>query len=165
MKMILSWLATAAVICLAIYLSHMPLTAVIQPSALILVLGPQLIFLIFEYGQNIFGFISRLSQNAATELDQGNLAKAIALGMLFSAFGYILGTIQIMRNLNSVDQIGPGIALSLMSALYSAVTPILFIRSLSKEQLKTISFTLGMYIFLAATAALSLTFFALHTLK
>lgn len=165
MKLLLSWLATAIIICLAIHLAHMPPTVVFHGSALLLVLSPQLIFLLNEYGSGILGFISRLGRTNATEADQTNLVKLAALGALFSAFGYTLGIIQIMRNLGSVDRIGPGVAFCLMSALYSAITPILFFHSFPPERLKAIAGAVAAYILMATSIVLALTFAAIHTLK
>ena len=165
MKIILSWVVTTIVICAAFFLAKMPLTAVVHSGALVLVMGPQLVFLIFEYGPNIAGFFSRLSQNGVTEADRNNLAKAIQLGLMFSAFGFLLGIIQILRNADSLSTMGPGISLSLMSVLYAAISPILFIKFLVKEQIEPIAYKIGIYIVMTATALLALTFFAFHTLK
>ena len=127
MKTILLWIGFAGCIVGGAALQGIHAGVFLQPTAALIVLLPVLLYLLYSLGGDLPGLLSRACQQKLTESDLATLDTAVSLGFVFGVIGMVTGMIATMANLSDSAQLGAGIALSFVSAIYGALPAVLLL--------------------------------------
>ncbi|MFM8269663.1 MAG: hypothetical protein ACKN9V_05680 [Pseudomonadota bacterium] len=123
-------------------LEGLKLSSVFQPSALVMIFGPQLIYLLVNTGQGFGALLKRTLTNRVDSSDEDLFRGASHLGLLQGILGALLGTIYLFGHLDSSEGLGKGMAFALCCLFYAVFPMIAFFPFLKKSNGKaTLAFS------------------------
>jgi len=142
MNVLIYWIATIGLVLFGQVYGGGNTSSIRAAAPAIIVFAPILFFIFTSFGlKGTSSFFRRLFGQRLTQHDREVLDKTVSLGFLLGGVGMVMGTILTMENLANPSELGRGIALSFVSALYGAVPAILIIPldHISKTQKKSSS--------------------------
>lgn len=127
MKIIVLWICFGLCIIGGMALQGISVGVLLQPSAMVMVVLPVVVYLLYSYGSGLPGFAARLLKQELLDTDQAVLDTVISLGFVFGAISMVAGMVMTMANLSDSSKLGAGIALSFISAIYGATPAVLLL--------------------------------------
>lgn len=97
-----------------------------QPSALLVVFGPLVTYLLFALDpKGALGFLKRVFQQKLDSDDIALLDRMGSLGFLFGSISVVIGFVHVFQNLADTSRLGAGVAVALVGLVYGAVPAII----------------------------------------
>ena len=127
MKTAALWLGFLGSVLTGLILNGVAPAVLFQPAAAVMVLLPVGFYLLYSQGGSIIAFLGRVINNRCEPEDATCLDTAVSLGFLFGIIGMITGFVKVMANLSNTAELGSGIAVSVISAVYGAVPALLLL--------------------------------------
>jgi len=154
MKAIVFLILNLMVLALVGKIEGLKLSSFFQPSALVMIFGPQLIYLLLNTGQGFGDLLKRALTNRIEASDEELFRGASHLGLLQGVLGALIGTIYLFGNLANSEGLGRGLAFALCCLFYAIFPMIVFFPFLKKSNGKaTLAFS-GMAVVLILIASL-----------
>lgn len=154
MKALVFLILNLMVLALVGKIEGLKLSAVYQPSALVMIFGPQLIYLLMNTGQGFGAFLKRTLTNRIEASDEELFRGASQLGLIQGIIGATLGTIYLFGNLDHGESLGRGMAFTLCCLFYAGFPMIAFFPYLKKSNGKGTAAFSGMAVVLIIIASL-----------
>ncbi|WP_265551335.1 MotA/TolQ/ExbB proton channel family protein [Trichlorobacter lovleyi] len=127
MKIILLWVCFGLCIIGGMVLQGISVGVLLQPAAMVIILLPVLVYLLYSYGSGLPSFTARLLKQELLDTDQAVLDTVISLGFVFGTISMVAGMVMTMANLSDSSKLGAGIAMSFISAIYGATPAVLLL--------------------------------------
>ena len=126
MKTAMYWIVTGGSILMGMRLGGFGMGYLFQPTAFLFVLAPTMAYLLLSLGlSGVSDFFKRLLAGNLNENDFGTIERCSTMGFLLGTLGAILGMTFVMGHLTSSQEMGTGLATSMVSALYGVLPALL----------------------------------------
>jgi len=127
MKNSMLWFGFFVCVLVGVIQEGVHISALIQPTAGLIVYGPLLSYLIYRCGGDLFGFMKRVITGDISDEDTLTIERVCSLGLMFGGVSLVVGLIHTMGNLSDPSRLGGGVAVAFLSVVYAAVPSILLL--------------------------------------